>query len=305
MQLTRRKLKCGIILLIMASTISTPAATNINVVATTAQYPQKSNLKEQPGSWLTQATILVYDDIVRAQGVRFTHGMTQADYDLLKEPYIYAQFEGNVKWFMDELVGMESDWKKDAAAGSTTAYGYVQFTEDSVDTAVQLYINHINRFNARSKTRVWNTNLGTIAIPAWLRTLRAAIKNGTYVHKVNLDFLSYDQVLALAFIHMHGEKAKDFEFIKMGRGEVAAAKGIYLSEHYKETSKKPATPETLERLNVTNGGFFKIHYVQAVSLTQKVIELTPAATLAKAILAQIKDSKYAKHIETVKGWFGW
>jgi hypothetical protein len=295
----------------MASTISTPAATNINVVATTAQYPQKSNLKEQPGSWLTQATILVFDDIVRAQGIRFTHGMTQADYDLLSEPYIYAQFEGNVKWFMDELVGMESDWNKYAAAPPTpanpnpTAYGYVQFTEDSVDTAAQLYINHINRFNARSKTRVWNTNLGTIAIPAWLRTLRAAIKNGTYVHKVNLNFLSYDQVLALALIHMHGENAKDFEFIKMGRGEVAAAKGIYLSEHYKETSKNPATPETLKRLNVTNGGFFKIHYVQAVSLTQKIIEHTPAATLAKAILEAIKNSKYAKHIETVKGWFGW
>ena len=47
--------------------IPTPAQTNINVVASTTDYSQKSNLTESPGSYLTQATVLVYDDILRLQ----------------------------------------------------------------------------------------------------------------------------------------------------------------------------------------------------------------------------------------------
>ena len=51
----------------MASTVSTPVATNINRVATTTEYSQKSNLTESSGSYLTEATVLVYDDILRFQ----------------------------------------------------------------------------------------------------------------------------------------------------------------------------------------------------------------------------------------------
>ena len=56
----------------MASTISTPAATNVNVVASvstdpTSPYYTKKNLNEKPGSFLRQATMLVYDDILRFQ----------------------------------------------------------------------------------------------------------------------------------------------------------------------------------------------------------------------------------------------
>ena len=49
------------------ATLSLPASTQINVVATTSEYSQKSNLTESPGSYLTEATVLVYDDILRFQ----------------------------------------------------------------------------------------------------------------------------------------------------------------------------------------------------------------------------------------------
>ena len=56
----------------MTSTVQTPAATNVNVVASistdkTSPYYTKKNLNEKPGSFLTQATMLVYDDILRFQ----------------------------------------------------------------------------------------------------------------------------------------------------------------------------------------------------------------------------------------------
>ena len=135
----------------MASTVSLSAATNINVVASvstdiTSPYYTKKNLNEKPGSFLTQATILVYDDILR-----FQKSTSNPTADITN--FVYDQFAGNVLWFMDELVGMESDWRKTASPGITgnTAYGYVQFTEDTVKTAVNRYIDHLERFNERKR----------------------------------------------------------------------------------------------------------------------------------------------------------
>ena len=48
--------------------ISTPAKTQINVVATTFDHSAKSNLGQiRTGSYLSQASMLVYDDILRFQ----------------------------------------------------------------------------------------------------------------------------------------------------------------------------------------------------------------------------------------------
>ena len=119
----------------MASTVSIPAATTINVVATTAEHSQKSNLTELPGSYLTQATMLVYDEILRYQrNVQFTNGLDEA----ALAAFDFDNFAGNVLWLMDELVGVESDWIQNASPGikDNTAYGYVQFTKDSVATTL-------------------------------------------------------------------------------------------------------------------------------------------------------------------------
>ena len=295
----------------MASTVSISEATNINVVATTTEYSQKSNLTESPGSYLTQASVLVYDDILRFQlsdGGYFT--TTQI------EDFNYNQFAGNIIWFMDELVGMESDWKKDAAAASTTAYGYVQFTEATVETAVNRYKGHLERFNARRKTRNWKpygVPLNVFVTPGWLIELEASTKT----HEEKLDDLTYDQVLALAFVHLHSKKSKDSNFAMLSLGGITAAKEIYTRNHH--TSPDAAT---LKRLNDTNGGFFQDHYrpapvagdIEFLPLAvekipfytwPKLKEIFPVALLIDSLMVEFKKSRHAEHIQAVKERFGW
>tara|TARA_B100000959_G_scaffold225717_1_gene239936 strand:- start:9026 stop:10399 length:1374 start_codon:yes stop_codon:yes gene_type:complete len=457
----------------MASTISTPAATNVNVVASvstdpTSPYYTKKNLNEKPGSFLTQATMLVYDDILRFQdaapqtnilitltpkqknSIYFAikriyepmygkgssstelddetyfnylkgyvgsffykeydwwnkdddlgwgefilinggnalyqvfdiifegESVTEAFTDLIEQgrgtfqaaqnkkdirdalkgkiaklhlynddmsvgPIVwvgfdnngdivvydvdpalptgksadltnfrYDTFEGNILWFMDEIVGMESDWIQNASPGiaGNTAYGYVQFTEPAVTTkAISLYKQKLARFNARKDTRNWRPPgipKGTIIpVPIWLLLLEKTVTNGSYKHISQMNILSYDEMLALALINMHyGKITKDSDWVELETGSVAAAKRIYLRDHHAALGGA-TDQDTLDRLNTDGGGFFQIHYKQAKTLTQKVMDHTPAFTLAKAILASIRESKYAKHIETVKGWFGW
>jgi hypothetical protein len=191
--------------------------------------------------------MLVYDDILRYQrGVEYTHGLTAEKVDAFN----YNQFEGNILWFMDELVGMESDWIKTAAASVTsgdktlTAYGYVQFTEDSVETAVNRYIGHLERFNERSPTRDWEPysikRNETLPIPEWLTTL----KNSTKTHKEKLDALTYDEMLALAFVHLHSKKSKDSNFVLLAEGNIYASKEIYKNNHH--TNPDAATLTRLE-----------------------------------------------------------
>ena len=218
--------------------ISIPAATHINVVATEFDYSQKSNLgTERTGSYLSQASMLVYDDILR-----FQNSTTNPTADI--SDFNYNQFEGNILWFMDELVGMESDWIKDASNDETTAYGYVQFTEDSVETAVNRYIGHLERFNERSLTRDWvpySIKLGeTLPIPEWLTTL----KNSTKTHKEKLDALTYDEVLALAFVHLHSKISKDSNFVLLAKGDIYASKELYKNNHH--TNPDAATLTRLE-----------------------------------------------------------
>lgn len=244
----------------MASTITLPTAATINVVATTSDYAAKSNLTAAAGSNLTEATMLIYDEILRYQrgdGGRYTHGLTEAMID----DFDYDEFAGNVLWFMDELAGLESDWRKDASAGSTTAYGYAQFTEASVQTAVNRYRYHIDKFNSRSilGRRDWQpagyVNAdgvfgGTkMKYPAWLITLENALQGnligGFYIpyydHKVHLGALTYDQQLALAFVHLHREGSKDYNFVQLAKGDVTAAKALYENNHHTPAKKIEST----------------------------------------------------------------
>ena len=89
----------------MSSTVSLSAPTNINPVATTTEYSQKSNLPPNAiaGSYLTQATVLVYDEILRYQrGVKYTHGLTKEMVDfkfrLFEFPKLYSVID-----FWDDL----------------------------------------------------------------------------------------------------------------------------------------------------------------------------------------------------------
>ena len=234
-------------------------------------YKAKSeNLKEEQGSFLTQATMLVYDEILRYQrGVAYTHGLDAAAVDA----FHYDDFAANVKWFMDELVGMESDWKKEASPGieGNTAYGYAQFTEESVKTAVNRYIYHINQFNSRSilGRRDWQPRGYTngdgifdgtkLRRPQWLIDLNYKLHDqqsgnvvlpATYDHKTDLDALTYDQVCALAFVHLHSKTSKDYNFVQLAKGDTTAAKEIYTRNHH----TKPDA-DTLKRLEK----FFLLH----------------------------------------------
>lgn len=274
--------------------VSIPTKATINVVSTTSEYSAKSNLRESPGSFLTQATQLVFDDIRRFQTSSQGY-FTQAELD----DFNYGNFEGNVLWFMDELVGIESDWIKDAAAKSTTAYGYVQFTEDSVETAVNRYIGHLDRFNARRDTRDWSpygVPLGHFVTPFFVSNLKKKIDNGTYNHEADLDALTYDQQLALAFVHLHSKTSRDSNFRLLSFGNVAAAKELYTRNHHTNPDQA-----TLNRL----AGFFTAHYNVAKNTAIQAKDVLPGALLADSLLKELKTSRYAGLIQTIKTRFGW
>lgn len=250
--------------------ITLPTAATINVVSSKDDYSSKSNLTEATGSYLTEATMLVYDEILRYQrggGGRYTHGLTEAMID----DFDYDNFAGNVLWFMDELVGIESDWRKHASNDDSTAYGYVQFTEASVQTAVNRYRYHIDKFNSRSilGRRDWQPNGyinaelltgGTkMKYPEWLIKIETALtgnlislgSNPYYVHKKDLSELTYDQMLALAFVHLHREDSKDYNFVQLAKGDVKAAKALYENNHHTNADDK----KTQARIAL----FFKLH----------------------------------------------
>jgi len=255
----------------MASiTLSTPAT--INVVATTSDHSSKSNLgTAQSGSYLTEATMLVYDEILRYQrDVAYTHGLTAE----MVDDFNYNEFKGNVLWFMDELVGTESDWISDASNDETTAYGYVQFTEASVKTAVTRYEYHIRQFNLRRKKRDWEPYEypygKRMKTPKWLKTLKYSLQGTqvgtayyppTYDHKENLDALTYDQQLALAFVHLHSKESWDYNFVQLSKGDVAAAKTLYTNNHHMAIVTVTNFTETLTEKQKTSiyGAIKKIY----------------------------------------------
>lgn len=301
--------------------ISTPAYSQINHVATALEYKSKKafiNTGAQAGSALTQATVLVYDDILRFQ----TGPNKYFTADELAT-FKYDNFEGNVIWFMDELVGMESDWRRDAAAADTsgnvnqTAYGYVQFTNATVETAVNRYINHIERFNERSATRsihYYGISKGSkIRIPYWVSRIKASIDAGTYNHKFEIDRMTYDELTALAFVHLHRKTSKDSNFRLLSFGDVIAAKELYENNHH--TNAKTATLNRLDRISQpgldadgktipgTDPGFFRIHYVPAPTLMKFAQGLPTAEALTllyNITVEQIFTTKYKAKVAEVR-----
>ena len=107
--------------------------------------------------------------------------------------------------------------------------------------------------------------------------------------------LTYDQILALAFVHLHSKKSKDSNFALLAQGDADAAKEIYKKNHH--TNPDAAT---LSRLT----GFFKYHIRTAPTLTQKIVALSPGVLLATEILAEIKTSRYADLTNNIKSHFG-
>jgi hypothetical protein len=273
------------------ATITLPAAATQNVVATTVDYPAKKNLNyldknnnlltHTTGSYLKEATILVYDEILRFQrgrikrGLEMTHGLTPAMIDA----FDFGNFEGNVLWFMDELVGLESDWLNNTSPSTSTAYGWVQFTEPSVRTAVSRYGYHLQKFNSRRPMgrRDWvapgfKNGKGifdgdSMEYPLWRDGLVQLLEVVTgsvigsmikphYEHEKHLGQLEYDEVLALAFVHLHGEFSKDYNFVQLalgGEAAVTAAKAIYIKNHHASTSG--VDNKTQNRIDK----FFKLH----------------------------------------------
>jgi hypothetical protein len=210
----------------------------------------------------------------------------------------YDFFAGNVLWFMDELVGIESDWNNKAGAGSTTAYGYAQFTEASVLTAVNRYTNHIFRFNERKDTRDWQPwgipDGAEMQVPFWLSRLKTAVKAPGYDHEYELGRLTYDQTVALAFVHLHSESSKDSNFILLSTGDVTAAKELYTKNHH--TNPDAAT---LARLT----GFFRIHYVPSTTIIDvaKKMPLSQSLNLLFDIVSfQIFTDDYKANVTAVK-----
>jgi hypothetical protein len=210
----------------------------------------------------------------------------------------YDFFAGNVLWFMDELVGIESDWNNAAGAGSTTAYGYAQFTEASVLTAVNRYTNHIERFNGRKDTRDWQPwgipDGAEMQIPFWLSRLKTAVKSGKYDHEFELGRLTYDQTVALALVHLHSAASKDSNFVLLSTGDVTAAKELYTKNHH--TNPDAAT---LNRLT----GFFRIHYVPSTTIIDIAKKLPIAQSthlLFNIVAEQIFTDKYKANVTAVK-----
>ena len=65
-----------------------------------------------------------------------------------------------------------------------------------------------------------------------------------YNHKNELDKLTYDQVLSLAFVHLHRSDSKDYNFVQLAKGNADIAKEIYKNNHH--TNPDAATLSRME-----------------------------------------------------------
>jgi hypothetical protein len=208
------------------SEYGTREANLTNVVAGAAGIDYPKSMTINSGSWTTQATILVYDDILR-----FDKGTLTNTTPITKDNFKFSTFQTNIFWWVDNLIGMESDWRKNASPGivGNTAYGYGQFTEASVITALNRYTEHIKRYNKRHTIQ--------IKVPEWVTNGKRRIADNNY-HTDIMDELSYDQVSALIIIHAHSKLTNDFDWVKLQRADVLAAKRIYSAGHHTDPDAK-------------------------------------------------------------------
>lgn len=189
---------------------------------------RKDNLKETTGGWTHEAIELAYDDILRYN----KNGKTTED------NFDFSKFKAGALWWLDNVAGMESDWKKYAknvpqkGKVASSAYGYTQFTSDSLNTAAKLWVNAVERYNRSAGKRRWTpmTTLSNFGdkkkVPDWIKPLR-----NTKDHIKAIDGLSYDQVLALTLIHgRYG--TKDEDWIKLQDGDETSCKTLYDYGHH-------------------------------------------------------------------------
>ena len=83
------------------SEYGTREANLTNVVAGAAGIDYPKSMTINSGSWTTQATILVYDDILR-----FDKGTLTNTTPITKDNFKFSTFQTNIFWWVDNLIGM-------------------------------------------------------------------------------------------------------------------------------------------------------------------------------------------------------
>ena len=125
--------------------------------------------------------------------------------------------------------------------------------------------------------------------------------------------MTYDELTALAFVHLHRKTSKDSNFRLLSFGDVIAAKELYENNHH--TNAKTATLNRLDRISQpgldadgktipgTDPGFFRIHYVPAPTLMKFAQGLPTAEALTllyNITVEQIFTTKYKAKVAEVK-----
>lgn len=193
-------------------------------------YPKQLHINT--GSWTIQAIELVYDDILR-----FDKGTYTGTTPITSDNFNKSRFTSNMLWWIDNLAGMESDWRKNVLntdKEGNTAYGYTQITKDTLPTALNRYTNHIDRYNDRHDN---------IEYPQWVVDGKEYVKEGMS-HIDFINTLSYDQVCALTIVHAHSKHTNDFDWVKIQNADADAARRIYAKGHH--TNPDTATLNRME-----------------------------------------------------------
>jgi len=194
---------------------------------------RKDNLKEAVGGWVHEAIELTYDDILR-----FDKSKRNGLPSTTEDNFDFANYKAGVLWWADNVAGMESDWKKYAknipqsGQKATTAYGYTQITEATLQTMIELWDNAVERYNRSAGKRRW-TPMTTLSnfndkkeVPQWVKNLK-----GVKDHIKAIDQLSYDQILALTIIHAR-YRTNDEDWIALQDGNEKSCKTLYDYGHH-------------------------------------------------------------------------
>ena len=100
----------------------------------------------------------------------------------------------------------------------------------------------------------------------------------------------------MAFVHLHSKTSRDSNFRLLSFGNVAAAKELYTRNHHTNPDQA-----TLNRLT----GFFTVHYKTAQQTNIQLKDVLPGALLADSLLKELKTSRFAGVIQSIKLRFGW
>ena len=230
------------------------------VAIQTGHPPAFKHLNVNLGSWTTQAIDLVYDDILRYDKGALK-GITPNPTS--PENFNYSTFTSNMLWWIDSLVGQESDWIQDASPEieGNTAYGYTQITFPRLADNINRYKGAIDRWNERVGARNWKPyNERKIEYPDWVINGEGVTEDKFQAY---IDSLTYDQVSALTIVGAHHKDTDDLEWVKLQGADRDAAIKLYLTGHYMATDLTTKTyRDTLARTD----RFWKVYQVTAATL---------------------------------------